>query len=144
MGIGRMLWRSTSIGRITDTVKNIRDEGSIAGGLNKTVKEDITEDNPFTSEIYNSGKHDGKKEGYAEASDEYVKKLLDQADKFMQQKKVFEVERDEYEELLNEYEQEINRLENENKRTELESLSLQNLLLAERKLKSLVVQEGIY
>lgn len=41
--------------------------------------------------------YEGKKQGYAEASDEYEKKLLDQAEEFIKQKKDFQKERDAYE-----------------------------------------------
>ena len=40
MGIKRFIWRSTSAGRIIDTVRNIADEGSITSGLKRTYKED--------------------------------------------------------------------------------------------------------
>ena len=89
MGILRGLWRSTGIGRTIDTVRNIVEEGDFVDGVKRTIKEDWTEDNPLSSAIYNSGKYDGKIEGYAEASDEYEAKLLDQADKFLQQQKIF-------------------------------------------------------
>ena len=36
--------------------------------------------------------YEGKKQGYAEASDEYKEKLLKQADEFLSQEKVFEKE----------------------------------------------------
>lgn len=36
MGLGRMLWRSTGIGRTIDTVKNMVEEGSV----NRRRKED--------------------------------------------------------------------------------------------------------
>ncbi len=77
MGLKRMLWRSTGIGRTIDTIKNIADEGSLIEGVKRTVKEDYCEDNPITSTIYKSGKYDGRKEGYAEASDEYEKEIAE-------------------------------------------------------------------
>ena len=66
MGLKRGLWRSTGIGRTIDTVKNIVDEGSISGGVKRMIKEDLTEDNPLGKMIYDSGRYDGKKEGYEE------------------------------------------------------------------------------
>lgn len=80
MGLGRFLWRATGIGHRIETVKNILDEGSIVKGVKKTVKEDFCEDNPVTAHIYDVGKFDGKKDGYAQASEEYKAKLLEQAD----------------------------------------------------------------
>ena len=97
MGLKRGLWRSTGIGRTIDTVKNIVDEGSISGGVKRMIKEDLTEDNPLGKMIYDSGRYDGKKEGYEEASAEYEHKLIEQADLFLKQTRVFEEERDEYE-----------------------------------------------
>ena len=102
MGLKRGLWRSTGIGRTIDTVKNIVDEGSISGGVKRMIKEDLTEDNPLGKMIYDSGRYDGKKEGYEEASAEYEHKLIEQADLFLKQTRVFEEERDEYEKLLDE------------------------------------------
>lgn len=52
MGLGRMLWRSTGIGRTIDTVKNMVEEGSVIEGVKKTAKEDWCEDNPITSRVY--------------------------------------------------------------------------------------------
>ena len=100
-------------------------------------KQEITEDNPLTSPVYKYGKYDGKKEGYAEASDEYEKKLLEQADEFLKQKKDYEKERDEYETLLDAYEQEIEKLENKVNRTQAENELLQQLLIRERGLMKL-------
>ena len=137
MGILRGLWRSTVTGRIIDTVRNIAEKGDLVDGVKKTIKEDWTEDNPLGSAIYNSGKYDGKIEGYAEASDEYEAKLLDQADKFLQQQKIFESERDEYEALLDAYEQETDALTEKVNRTEAENAYLQKLLLRDRKLRKM-------
>lgn len=137
MGIGRMLWRSTGIGRTIDTIKNIVDEGNLVGGVKRTIKEDFCEDNPLTSAIYKSGKYDGKVEGYEEASDEYERKLLAQADKFLKQTRIFENERDCYEQLLDEYEKEIDELSKKVNRTKVENEYLQQLLTRERKLRKM-------
>lgn len=137
MGILRGLWRSTGIGRTIDTVRNIVEAGDFVDGVKRTIKEDWTEDNPLGSVIYNSGKYDGKIEGYAEASDEYEAKLIEQADKFLQQQKIFESERDEYEDLLDAYEQEIDALTEKVNRTEAENAYLQQLLLRDRKLRKI-------
>ena len=135
MGLGRFLWRSTSIGNMVGTVKNIMEEGDLVEGVKKTYKERYCEDNPITSQIYKAGRYDGKKEGYVDASEEYEKKLLEQADLFLKQKEVFENERDEYESLLDAYEEEIDRLSKKVDRTEEENRTLQRLLLKERELR---------
>jgi len=83
MGLLRGIWRSTKVGRAIDTIRNITDEGSFVDGVKRTLKEDFTEDNLIGKVIYDSGKHDGKKEGYVEASYEYKKKLIMQADEFL-------------------------------------------------------------
>ena len=107
-------------------------------GYKKTIKEDVTEDNPIGKAIYSSGKYDGKKEGYAEASDEYENKLLMQAEEFLNQKKDFEKERDKYEALLDEYEAEIDILTEKVNKTEAEKEYLQQLLLMDRKSRKMV------
>ncbi|MBR5021642.1 MAG: hypothetical protein IKY18_00330 [Oscillospiraceae bacterium] len=137
MGFLRAVWRGTLLGRTVDTVRNIVDEGSVADGIKRTIKEDLTEDNPITSAIYRDGRYEGKIEGYAEASEEYEAKLLDQADKFLTQQKVFESERDEYEKLLDAYEQEIDALMEKVNRTEAENAYLQQLLMRDRKLRKM-------
>ena len=138
MGILRGVWRSTTIGRTVDTVRNIVDESSVIGGIKRTIKEDYSEDNLLTSAIYESGKYDGKKEGYREASNEYEVKLLEQADRFLEQKKIFENERGEYEKLLDTYETEINSLTEKVNRNEAENAYLQQLLLRDGELRKMV------
>lgn len=137
MGLLRGIWRSSGIGRTIDTVRNIIDEGSAVDGVKRTIKEDWTEDNPIGAIIYNSGKYDGKIEGYVEASNEYEAKLLEQADKFLQQTKIYESEREEYEVLLDSYEREIEELTEKANRTEAENIYLQELLLRDRKLRKM-------
>lgn len=137
MGLKRLIWRNTGIGRTIDTVKNIVDEGGIIAGVKRTVKEDICEDNPIGKVIYEVGEDDGKKSGYVKASAEYEKKLLKQADLFLEQQKICEVERAQYEELLDEYESEIERLESKISKTEAEKEYLQELLLRDRRLRKL-------
>ena len=111
MGLKRFLWRLTGIGHRIDTVKNIVKERDFVKGVKKTLREDFCEDNPITSRIYDAGKLDGKKDGYAQASKEYEAKLLEQADLFLNQAIDFQKERDAYEDLLNEYEAAIVELE---------------------------------
>lgn len=138
MGVKRFLWRATCVGRTIDTVRNIVEEGSIVDGYKKTLKEDICEDFPLTKAIYDVGTYDGAKTGYVQASAEYERKLLQQADKFLEQKKIYETERAKYEQLLDEYEAEIEKLESKVEKTEVEKAYLQELLLRERQLRKLV------
>ena len=138
MGLRRFIKHALVPGTIAmDLVKNMIDEGDIVEGAKKSIKQEITEDNPFTAPVYMYGKYDGKKEGYAEASDEYEKKLLEQADEFLKQKKDYEKERDEYEKLLDAYEQKIGELENKVDRTQAENKFLRQLLIRERGLMKL-------
>ena len=62
-------------------------------------------------ENLNKGRFEGMKEGYAAASEEYERKLNNQAEEFLSQKKEFQKEREEYENLLEEYEKYIVELE---------------------------------
>lgn len=137
MGLKRLMWRSTGIDRTIDTLKNIIDEGSVIDGVKRTVKEDVYEDNPIGKAIYEVGAYDGKKSGYVQASAEYEKKLLKQADLFLEQQRIYEAEREQYEELLDEYEAEIERLESKINKTEAEKEYLQELLLRDRRLRKL-------
>lgn len=137
MGILRGIWRSIAIGRTVDLARNIAEEGSIKEGYKRTIKEDITEDNPLGKAIFHAGKFEGKEEGYAEASDAYEQKLLDMADQFLAQTKNVEKEREEYNQLMDEYEAEIERLEAKASLTETENDYLRNLLSRERNLRKL-------
>lgn len=139
MGIKRLLWRSTGIGRVIDTAKNIRDEYSVVDGIKRTIKEDYYEDNPITSAIYEAGKYDGKAQGYEKASDEYKEKLLKQGNEFLKQTNNFKNMKAEYEKLLDEYEKVIDELERKSNRTELENEYLRRLLSKERELRKKIV-----
>ena len=90
MGLGRMIWRSTGIGAIIDTTKNIINEGSLTKGIKRTLKEDFCEDYPVTKMVYELGECDGKVKGYEKALDEYESKLLKQADEFLKQTCILE------------------------------------------------------
>ena len=83
------------------------------------------------------GRHDGKKQGYSEASYVYEKKLLKQADAFLQQTKIYESEGAAYETLLDEYEKEIDMLTEKVNRTQEENVYLQELLLRDRRLRKM-------
>lgn len=135
MGLKRFIWRRTPTGAMIDTIRSIAEEKSVIGGLKRIQDEEWAEDNPVTSAIYKSGKYDGKKEGYIEASAVYEKKLLEQADAFLQQKEIFESQRKSYEDLLDQYEEEIDCLKKKADRSEAENQLLQQLLLREKQLK---------
>lgn len=137
MGLKRLIWRSTNIGRTVDLIRNIADEGNLIDGFKRTVKEDVCEDNPIGRAIYDIGQHDGQNSGYVKASAEYEAKLLKQADLFLKQQKIYKAEREQYETLLSEYEAEIERLESKVTKTEAEKEYLQELLLRDRKLRKL-------
>ena len=137
MGLLRGLARLNPNYHFWDTVRNIKDEGDIVDGIKRTVKEDLTEDNPLGKSNYATGKNDGAKEGYATASAEYEEKLLQQANEFLSQKRDFERERNHYETMWEEYEKEINSL-TEKCNTSLQDCEfLQQLLLMERRLRKL-------
>lgn len=80
---------------------------------------------------------EGKKQGYAEASDEYERKLLNLADKFTKEKDAFQKERNEYEDLLDEFDKKIQELQEKNNKSQQEIELLNQLLLKERELKKL-------
>ena len=137
MSFKRFLKRQIPLLRTIDTVKNIVDEGSLVKGVKRTVKEDYCEDNPVTSAIYRAGQYDGKVEGYAEASEVYEAKLIDQAQQFLAQKKLAEDQIDAYKDLLDDYEQVIDELSSKVNRSEEENAYLQQLLILERQLRKL-------
>lgn len=92
---------------------------------------------PIINRVYSSGKYDGKQDGYVQASKEYEKKLLEQADQFLAQKKIFENQKDQYDALLVEYEQYIQEMEARDSLTNEEETQLNQILLTERKLKKI-------
>ena len=81
--------------------------------------------------------YEGLKKGYEQASAEYEKKLLEQADMFLKQKEQMQAVDKKKEELLEELLGEIERLDNKVKLTEEENRYLQELLLREHKLRKL-------
>ena len=62
----------------------------------------------------NTGRFEGMKDGFAEASELYEQKLRKQAEEFLSQTKSFKKAKKEYEELLKAYEDYIEKLEKEN------------------------------
>lgn len=91
----------------------------------------------FTKNAFNDGKHIGKKEGYVQASYEYEKKLLEQAEEFLNQKKDFYSQSEEYENLLDQYERYIDEITVENNLSEQEKDYMNKIMIMERKLKKL-------
>lgn len=80
---------------------------------------------------------EGKKQGYAEASDVYEKKLLEQANMFTKEKDAFTKERDEYEDLLDKFDKRICELQEKVNKSQQEVVLLNELLLKERELRKL-------
>lgn len=76
------MWRYLAEGMGIDVIKSIIDKGSVVEGVKHI-------DNPIISIINKAGKYDGNKEGFKEASNEYKKKLLQQADEFHEKRKKF-------------------------------------------------------
>lgn len=87
--------------------------------------------------LYDEGKDEGRRDGYVEASYEYEKKLLKQAEEFLKQKEIAKSKRKQYDNLINEYENYIDELENKVQITEEEKEYLNRLLITERKLRRL-------
>ena len=138
MGLGRFIKHTLEPATFAiDLVKNMLDTNSVVEGFKKSIKQEFTEDNPLTSSVYKYGKYYGKKEGYAEASAEYEKKLLEQADEFLKQKKDYKEESDEYEALLDAYERKIEELKNKVDKTQAEKNLLQQFLSKEHELRNL-------
>ncbi len=138
MGLGRWIKHGLLPHTIyTDAVKNMIDEGGVVEGVKKSIDQEIKEDNPLTSMIYETGKVDGKVEGYKEASFEYEKKLREQAELFLKQKKSFESCRDEYERLLDEYEEAIEELKSKLNKTENENKLLKQMIKYQKELRQL-------
>lgn len=61
----------------------------------------------------NKGRYEGMKDGYAQASAEYERKLRKQAEEFLKQQRDFQKEREAYETLLSDYEAYIQELQYE-------------------------------
>lgn len=128
MGFARFLKKAIIPGyHDYTTLKKMRQYG-IVNGWKKQIKEDFIEDAPIISHVYTAGRNDGyisgKKEGYAQASDEYAYKLLRQAKKFEYEKNNFKTTLVEYEQLLAEYEKYIAAQEKNIDQLSKEKLSL--------------------
>lgn len=137
MGVKRYLKHVLIPGsRTIDTIMNIQSEGGIKEGAMKSLQDEI-EDMKSIMPGYKMGVFDGKKEGYNEASIEYEKKLMEQADLFLNQEKDYRKEKEEYNKLLDEYEEEIRKLSEKVNKTEAENRVLQELLDKEEKLRLL-------
>nr|WP_304220054.1 hypothetical protein [Fredinandcohnia onubensis] len=134
MGFGRFLKKAVIPGyNAFDMAKKVKDNG-LVGGIKERIREDV-EDTPGVSQIYQAGKHEGKKEGYAEASYEYEQKLLRQAEAFLKQKNHFEFQKQEYEDLIDDYETYIDEMTQKENLTAEQSNYLQQIMVMERKLK---------
>lgn len=98
----------------------------LSAGIGKSLKN-----------LYDEGKDEGRHDGYVEASYEYEKKLLKQAEEFLNQKEIIASKRREYDLLLDEYETYINELEKKVEITEQQKDYLNQLLMIKRKLRKL-------
>jgi len=117
-----------------NVIKKISENG-LVDGVKEIIREDILEDTPGISHVYNVGKHEGKMEGYVEASHEYEGKLLKQAEVFLKQTNDFESEKQEYEQLINDYEKYIDEMSSRANLSSEENEYLQKMMIMERKLK---------
>ena len=141
MGLGKFLLKTAfPIYHAVDTVKKMNEHG-IVDGYKEATKELWLDDAPVVSHVYKAGKveghYQGKKDGYVEASNEYEKKLLAQADSFLRQNSIFEGEKAEYDALLLAYEKHIEKMESSVSSNSKEEEYMNSLILAERKLKKL-------
>ena len=91
----------------------------LSAGIGKSLKN-----------LYDEGKDEGRRDGYVEASYEYEKKLLKQAEEFLKQKEIAKSKRKQYDNYIDE-------LENKVQITEQEKEYLNRLLITERKLRRL-------
>jgi hypothetical protein len=137
MGFKRFLMKSLIPGYTQfDMIRKIAENG-VVDGIKEELKESYLEDMPIISHIYNAGKYEGKKEGYAQASFEYEKKLLEQGEEFLKQKRSFENQKAEYEELINTYEKYIDEMIQKDNLSAQEKDYLSQIMVMERKLKKL-------
>ena len=137
MGFKRFLKKSLIPGyELKSIVENVVTFG-VVDGLKEEFKETYLEDMPGISHVYNAGKHDGKKEGYEKASNEYEKKLIKQADEFLKQEKVFEIDRARYEQLIDDYEIYIEEMMKKSNMSNEEKDYMNQIMVIERKLKLL-------
>lgn len=91
----------------------------------------------LTDKVFENGRALGKKEGYVQASFEYEKKLINQAEEFLKQKKVFESDKDRYEQLIDEYEIYIDNMMNKSNMSNEEKDYMNKIMVIERKLKKM-------
>ncbi|WP_058953074.1 hypothetical protein [Clostridium tyrobutyricum] len=112
-------------------------ENGVVDGIKEKIKEDLLEDTPVISHIYNVGKYDGKKDGYAQASHEYEKKLLKQADEFLKQANVFKSDKVRYEKLIDDYERYIDKMMQKGNMSNEEKDYMNQIMVMERRLKKI-------
>ena len=91
----------------------------------------------LTDKVFENGRILGKKEGYVQASFEYEKKLINQAEEFLKQKNVFESDKDRYEQLIDEYEKYIDNMMNKSNMSNEEKDYMNQIMVIERKLKKM-------
>lgn len=137
MGFKRFLKKTLIPGYNTfDIIQKVSENG-IVDGIKEKMKEDYLEDMPGVSHVYNIGKYDGKKDGYIQASYEYEKKLIKQAEEFLKQTKIFESDKARYEQLIDEYEIYIEDMMKKSNMSNEEKDYMNQIMVIERKLKKM-------
>lgn len=141
MGYKRLLKKSLIPGyRLKCIVENVAIYGLVKG-IKEELRETYLEDLPITSHIYNAGKHEGKKDGYVQASNEYESKFIEQANEFLNKTKDIRNQTDEYEKLLNDYDNYIHKIVQKDNLLEIEKANKSQVMITERKLEELGTEE---
>lgn len=91
----------------------------------------------LTDKVFEKGRSLGKKEGYVQASFEYEKKLIKQAEEFLKQAKVFESDKARYERLIDDYERYIDEMMQKSNMSNEEKDYMNQIMVMERKLRKL-------
>jgi DNA-binding ferritin-like protein len=91
----------------------------------------------LTDKVFEKGRSLGKKEGYVQASFEYEKKLIKQAEEFLKQAKVFESDKARYEQLIDDYERYIDEMMQKSNMSNEEKDYMTQIMVIERKLKKM-------
>lgn len=91
----------------------------------------------LTDKVFEKGRTLGKKEGYVQASFEYEKKLIKQAEEFLKQTKIFESDKARYEQLIDEYEIYIEDMMKKSNMSNEEKDYMNQIMVIERKLKKM-------
>lgn len=130
-----------------DLVSKIKDNG-FADGVKIKLKEDFIEDMPLVGNVYDyakaEGRRMGKYEGYNQASYEYEKKLIKQAEEFLKQANVLRSDKARYEKLIDDYERYIDEMMQKDNLSNQEKDYMNQIMIMERKLIELNTEESSY